>query len=113
MSPDDTPSRKLDAAKQPATTTREIKQPFLGIITADYLSAVLDVFDKKFENIDKKFENIDKKFSELDLKFILVALVPAGIMFGIEALKTYRIIAESQAFAQKADLVLEITKRVL
>ena len=106
MSPDDTPSRKLDAAKQPATTTREIKQPFLGIITADYLSAVLDVFDKKFENIDKKF-------SELDLKFILVALVPAGIMFGIEALKTYRIIAESQAFAQKADLVLEITKRVL
>ena len=103
----DRPSWKLEAAKQPFTTT--IKRPFFGILTAEYLDVK---FETKFENIEKKFENIEKKFDELDLKFLFAALVPAGIMFSSEALKIYRIYAESQAFAQKADLLLELTESV-
>eukprot|EP00634_Sargassococcus_sp_CCMP2135_P005944 CAMPEP_0198646506 /NCGR_PEP_ID=MMETSP1467-20131203/1959_1 /TAXON_ID=1462469 /ORGANISM="unid. sp., Strain CCMP2135" /LENGTH=154 /DNA_ID=CAMNT_0044382053 /DNA_START=40 /DNA_END=504 /DNA_ORIENTATION=- len=83
-------------AATPPTQQKTTSKTFLGIVTTDYL--------------DEKLENIENKFKDLDLKFILVALVPAGIMYGIEAQKTARVLAESQAFAQKAGLVLELVK---
>mmetsp|Transcript_17114 Transcript_17114/g.51994 ORF Transcript_17114/g.51994 Transcript_17114/m.51994 type:complete len:136 (-) Transcript_17114:269-676(-) len=83
-------------ARTPPTQQKTTSKTFLGIVTTDYL--------------DEKLENIENKFKDLDLKFILVALVPAGIMYGIEAQKTARVLAESQAFAQKAGLVLELVK---
>jgi hypothetical protein len=74
----------------------EISSSFWGFVTPAQLEA--------------QFASLKE---QLDFKFLVVgllALVPSLVMFAIEALKTARVIAESEAFAAKAQIITELLK---